>query len=190
MFDQLSADWPKHSCFDHRYRELAAKVLPIIKAGADPRSAMFQPFADLKAMLGSAELSQAKPSANTPVTSVIEKKDSPEKHSIKTMDPMSGEELTFIGVVRERQPSTSRIKELYKRLGGMGRKAFGLPAEQDAVQITIVDAGGEPNESYTCIAHRRRIDTSLTVGVMAWVRMEAKVAHSNSAWVVKEIHPL
>src|SRR5215211_6380046 len=56
MFDDLGGHWPKHSCFDAQYRELVAKVMPTIRAGADPRSAMFRPFAELKEKLGGRSL--------------------------------------------------------------------------------------------------------------------------------------
>jgi hypothetical protein len=97
MFDELTAHWPKHSCFDAQYRALQAKVLPIIKAGADPASAMFKPFADLKERMGALALSKSLPAPqeNPPVPAASGKAARIE-HFIKRMDPMD-EELSLIG---------------------------------------------------------------------------------------------
>jgi hypothetical protein len=192
MFDAVGAPWPKHDCFNQQYRALKARVLPILKKGADPRSAMSQPFAELGEMFG-IEVADglgdiAQPAPHRPKTP---KQPAPAKqsHSIKRMEPVAaGEEVSVIGIIRERGAQTACMKALYAALGALGRKLFRLPASGRAIQLTIVDVEGEPNESYSCIADAGIVDRSLTKDVMVWVRLIGNVAPSASAWVVKEIH--
>jgi len=190
MFDALGGSWPKHACFNNQYNALVAKVMPILGAGADPASATFKPFADLKSKFegGLAKAKMAKKAIvpPPPPSPAAEKTE----HVVKRMDPMEGEEISFIGVVREKQSATSKLKSLYAALGSIGIKAFELPSEKNAVQITVVEASGEPNESYSAVADRSSLDSSVAVGVMVWVRMKGKVVPSAASWVILEIQPL
>lgn len=191
MFDELGEGWPQHSCFHHEYRRLRERVLPILKAGADPKSATFQPFAELKKLLdpvGAHPPSEGRDPSRDGKS--IDPRTAPttKEHVIKRMDPMPDEKITFIGVIRERHSGTARIKELYATLGTIGRKMLNLPSERNAVQLTIVDTEGEPQESYSGIADGSRLERGLTEGVMVWVEMVGKVYPSASAWVITDVH--
>ena len=191
MFDDLGPPWPKHSCFDHRYRQLVATVKPILDAGADPRAAMFSPFEELRAMLDPDRLStrstkgelEGRPAQQSAgITRPI--------HTTKRMDPIPGEKEFFIGVVRDLSADTRHLSSLYDALGDIGRSLFGLPSKSKALQVTVVDAGGEPNESYTGVVSRDIVARDIRPGVMVGVTMEAKVAPSASTWVIVEISAL
>lgn len=194
MFDELGGDWPQHSCFETEYKRLREKVLPILKAGADPASATFRPFAELRERLGPSGASRppaediAKTGEDGGGARPVPEK--PSERIIKRMDPMPEETISIVGVIRERHTGTARIRALYAELGALGRKLMGLPAESHAVQLTIVDTQGEPHESYSGIADKTRIEGGLTEGVMVWVRMTGKVYPSASAWVINDIHAI
>lgn len=194
LFDELGPPWPRHDCFTKAVNALKAKVLPVLKAGADPRSATFTPFADLKDLLGPALADGrgdgspippaskpsgpgGRPSAKQPVET-------------KKMGPIAGDIQHFIGIVREMSPKTKMLDQLYAEVGSIGLKAFGLPARRNAVQVTIVDTAGEPYESYTCIADKSRLDRAVKVDVMVGATLRSVATPSLSFWLADELQPL
>ncbi|OHD02042.1 MAG: hypothetical protein A2885_08695 [Sphingopyxis sp. RIFCSPHIGHO2_01_FULL_65_24] len=154
---------------------------------------MFKPFADLAKTFGFNIDEMESVSASKQRFSQKKKVSQPvkvEEHTIKRMDPIAGEVVSIVGVIRDRQTATSKIENIYAKLGQLGHKMFGLPPKTRAVHITVIDNEGEPNESYTCIGDAQLLGKSLTLGVMVWVRLEAKVTPSVSAWVIAEIHAI
>jgi hypothetical protein len=189
MFDELSDHWPKHSCFDAQYNALKANLLPIIKAGADPASAMFKPFADLKEQMGALALSKSipAPQENPPAT-VASSKAARTEHFIKRMDPMD-EELSFVGIVREQISETSKLRAVYAGIGELGQKMLGLPAVSKVLQITVVDTRDEPHESYTCLVDKGKMESAIKTGAMVFVLIKGYVIPS-PVWIVKEINTI
>lgn len=108
---------------------------------------------------------------------------------VKAMDPMPGEVETFIGVVREVEKETARLKDLYASLGDIGRKLFGLPARSKAIQLTVWRNDDSPVESYTAIVDRD-LAVGLERGGAVWLQIVAKDHAGTSAWVVSAIHAL
>jgi hypothetical protein len=189
MFDELSDHWPKHSCFDAQYRALEAKVLPIIKAGADPGSAMFKPFADLKERMSALALSESLPAPReNPPAPAASSKAARIGHFIKRMDAMD-EELSLIGIVRELTGDTSKLRAVYAGIGEFGQKMLGLPAASRVLQITVVDTLDEPHESYTCLVDRGKMEPAINDGVMVFVQIKGYVIPS-PVWIVNEINAI
>lgn len=189
MFDELGNGWPRHSCFYHAYSALKSKVLPILHAGADPTSGAFKPFADLKDKFdpkGQSPTVDSPPAKNDGTKSgkiLVE-------HIIKKMSPIAGDHQFFIGVVRAKETKSAAIDAAYAALGDVGQKVFDLPARSNAIQLTIVDAQGEPNESYTGIIDRKTLDKGVAIGVMVGATFKACVSPSASLWLITEIIPL
>jgi hypothetical protein len=66
---------------------------------------------------------------------------------------------------------------------------LGLPAVSKVLQITVVDAGDEPHESYTCLVDKRKMEPAIKKGVMAFVLLNGYVIPS-PVWIVREIHAI
>lgn len=184
MFDQLGHPWLQHSCFRNLYRELEARVGPILRDGASSSSATFKPFRDLKDRV--TRLAEEK--------GVSEPNPAPEpvhplrraENRTKRMDPVSmNEQLQLIGIVREIENDTAFLRSLFE-MGDLGRKLFDLPARMNARQLTIVDAGGLPNESYTAVVSARQL-TGIEPGVTVFSVLCGKIQGPLKAWVVKAI---
>jgi hypothetical protein len=191
MFDSLGGDWPRHDCFNTEYRKLVGVVKPILDGGADPRSATFAPFAALRDRLDPGRLSTGPTGLSEPRAKLFEHRKPAIEHVIKTMTPIEGEApVFFLGVVRERERNTARIQQVYGAVGEVGVKLLGLPARPRALQLTIVDADGEPNESYTGIADDGLLDPGVRPGVMVGATFKACVGPSVSTWLITEIVPL
>lgn len=186
MFNELDDTWPKHDCFNTQFSNLMKTTGALLKDGADPKSATFKPFSDLKAHFEQlAPQSPPDPKLKKQPKSGFTKKT---EHLIKKMDPLADEVMSVLGVVRDIQSNTARIKEIYAGLGNLGQQVLGLPPLSRAIALTIVDAEGEPNESYTCLADKNELDKDIKVGVMVWAMLEAKVTKSLAVWLATEIH--
>jgi hypothetical protein len=185
----VNAHWPKHSCFDAQYRALEAKVLPIIKAGADPASGTFKPFAGLKERMGALALSKGLPAPHeNPPAPAASSKAARAEHFIKRMDAMD-EELSLIGIVRELIGDTSKLRAVYAGIGELGQKVLGLPAASKVVQVTVVDTRDEPHESYTCLVDKGKMEPAIKPGVMVFVLLKGYITPS-PVWIVKEINAI
>ena len=191
MLDEVGNGWPKHNCFDHQFAQLSEKVLPILKAGANPSSATFKPFADLKD-----HFSDLAPLPEDAPNSVRDDKPSPEapipkdSHYIKRMEAFEGETMDIIGIVRDISKSTKKIAALFAALGDVGRQLFRLPPANRTASVTIVDNSGEPNESYTCIMDRRNLDRSIAPGAIVFASLEGHAHGEHRVWLVKHISAL
>lgn len=175
MFEQLGDDWPKHDCFHTQYRKLTARVMPILGAGADPQSATFKPFQDLKKHFGDAATGGVNPLPPMEEAPAAPDDDAASPESwIKRMDPMD-ESVSLIARVHDVQQKTRHIATLYESLGDIGRKLLGLPAESRARQITLVDCEGIPHESYTAIVDKERL-AGIEAGVMVWANLQGRAA--------------
>lgn len=189
MFDELREDWPKHSCFDTEYKALIATVLPMLKAGADPVSATFRPFADLKERMGALARSENLPALQeAPPAPVTGSKAERIEHFTKRMDPMD-EELSFIGIIRDQIADTAKLRSVYDGIGDLGQKMLGLPVVSKALQITIVDTQDEPHESYTGLVDKGKMDPDIQTGMMVFVQIKG-YSVPGPVWIVKEINAI
>lgn len=169
-----------------------ARARKIIEKGRDPKTGSHRPFEGLDGRVDLDSLSpgdreqadQIKREASEPVTLRPQ-------HTIKRMDPTAeGEEHFFIGFLRERASDTASIKALYAEIGGVGIKMLGLPAHGDALQLTIIDAGGEPNESYTAIADRGMLEGGAHPGKLVGVSLVGRSGSGYRFWLVTHFQVL
>jgi len=198
MFDKAGDGWPQHACFDRRYRDLVARVMPIVNAGRDPASARFRPFQDLRAQLGPGagpDVDGEPPPDLPPDLSPgpvgpPPRPPAPAAPDIKRMDAIDGERQSMIGLLRSIDRKTNRLSALYQRLGDLGRKMLGLPAASKAVQVTVLDNQGQPVESYAAIADSGLITSDIAVDHLVWVELEGRTDGHAPFWVVRDIRRL
>jgi hypothetical protein len=191
MFNELGAPWPQHNCFDEQYRALRKKVLEPLQAAASPTAGTFQAFQILKEYFESSVRAKIEPAPDRPEgIAGPARKLEPELPAIKTMGPIAGDEQSFIGVIRERLAESARLDELYGNIGGVGVRTLGLPPRSQAVQMTIVDTRGPPQESFTCVVDRKVLGQSLGLGVMVFATLVAKSAPSALFWLATSVEPL
>lgn len=192
LFDQLGGAWPEHDCERTEAEAGLARARKIIEDGHDPKTGSHRPFegldgrVDLDALSpgDKEQIDQLKREASEPVTLRPE-------HTIKRMDPTAeAEEHFFIGFLRERASGTASIKALYAEIGGVGIKMLGLPAQKDALQLTIIDASGEPNESYTAIADRGLLEGGAQPGKLVGVSLVGRSGSGYRFWLVTDFHVL
>jgi hypothetical protein len=154
---------------------------------------MFAPFEGLAELIDPSRLAAEivpgvaepppTPSLSPPVTRT--------PHTIKRMDPIEGEPPQFfLGVVREKLRDTDSIRNLYMAMGQIGLKTYDLPPKTRAIQITVVDTQGEPNESYTGVINGSLLDSGVEIGVMVGATFKPCVTPSAAIWLITEIIPI
>jgi hypothetical protein len=154
---------------------------------------MFTPFEGLAGLVDHTRLATDVPPglAEPPPQAFLAPSTAGQPHTIKRMDPIAGEPpYFFLGIVREKLKGTASIGQLYAAMGDVGRKTNGLPAQTRAIQITVVDTQGEPNESYTGVIDAERLEPGVTIGVLVGVTFKACVTPSAAAWLISEIIPI
>ena len=192
LFDELGGGWPEHDCEERAAKDGVARAKAILEQGRNAESGTSKPFGGLAKHIearGVAEPlgAQVEPLAKKPAHPEAR----PAEHVIKLMEPTAdGEPCFFIGFVRERAKDTARVKQIYGSVGDLGRAMLGLPPISQALQLTIVDAGGEPNESYTAIADRGLVEKAVAPGALVGVSLIGKIGVSHSFWLIAEIQSL
>ncbi|KIC56986.1 hypothetical protein RM53_10335 [Brevundimonas nasdae] len=192
LFDELGGYWPVHDCERAETEAGLKRARHIIEDGRDAASGSHRPFEGLHDLIDVDGLPDGERRQVEVITGKVKAPATlrPE-HAIKPMDPTAdGEEHFFIGLMTERESGTARIKRLYAEVGGLGLKMLGLPAQSQAVQITMVDAGGEPNESYTAIADRGRLEGGAQPGKLVGVSLVGRVASGYRFWLVTDLQVL
>lgn len=186
FFEVNQPPWPQHDCGATIVKQSMAGAGGWLKAGLDPATGKGTPLETLRGFVAIAEGvsgAQEKPAAPAPpppMSVVI---------GIKAMDPMPGEQESFIGVVRDLKTNTSKLDILYHDLGDLGRKIMGLPVRSAARQITIEKNDLDPIESYTAVLPSD-LAQGVGVGQMVWMELEARHAADRSAWVTTSLTTL
>lgn len=191
MFNELGAPWPQHLCFDEQYRALRKQVLEPLQTAASPKSGTFHAFQILKDYFETSDTA-VPATGSDPAPAVVAPVPQRDESlpAIKSMGPFAGDEQSFIGVIRERLADSARLDELYGGLGAVGVRTLGLPPRSQALQLTIVDTRGPPQESFTCVVDRKVLGPSLGLGVMAFANLKAKSAPSALFWLATSVEPL
>ena len=192
LFDKLGPPWPIHDCEAAATKAGLGRAKTILEEGGSADAGRSRPFEGLSDLIdvGSLppgpreEIATLEAEAKKPVTLRPQ-------HNIKQMNPTEdGENSFLIGVLRERVNDAPRVKSLYGVVGDLGLKLLGLPARSRALQVTVIDAGGEPNESYTAVADAGRLEAGAKLGVMVGVSLVGRVGAGYSFWLVQDLQVL
>ena len=110
------------------------------------------------------------------------------KTATKRIEPERGGKLPLLAIVRELNRDTRRIKEA-NALPELGIKILGLDPSVRYRQITIVNNGVRPNESYTALVPDD-LTQGLSLGAMVMAELRGLVAGDFAVWVVADINLL
>ena len=110
------------------------------------------------------------------------------KTATKRIEPERGRKLPLLAIVRELNRDTRRIKEA-NALPELGIKILGLDPSVRYRQITIVNNGVRPNESYTALVPDD-LTRGLSLGAMVMAELRGLVAGDFAIWVVADINLL
>ena len=124
------------------------------------------------------------PDGDRPASRTAEETES----NIKRVDPTVGEQRSLLAVVRELHASTKRTAAI-EALPEFGIRLLGLDPAINYWQITLVDNGIRPNESFTALLPGP-VARGLKQHVMVMVEMTARGSGGQVNWVITDINPI
>jgi hypothetical protein len=163
LFDRLGSPWPIHDC--------GGEKLPTGWDAIRKLQSMGVPI-DQRVMEYAFGKKPKRPSNAPP--------------PIIRVDPVHGEVLDIIAILREYNDTTKVVNSI-KEFGTIGLQILGLKNDQKVAQITFHDTSKSQAESYTCLMPLALSVNKSDIGKLIGVSLRGVVSGSMSYWIVSNI---
>ena len=175
LFDQLGAPWPKHVCAG-------------IGGGGGLGGSGLSGWTAVDALRA-----QGAPITSDVMAKIFSDKgrsdhDTRPKTTIRKIEPERDSQISLLVVVRELHEHTKRIEDI-ALLSDLGLKLLGIEPGVRYRQITLVDNGVRPNESYTALIPDR-LARGLIHNAMVMAGIRGCVIGDHAVWITTDINLL